>query len=71
VCRLCRDHYDKGNESQTDFAYALVRKGLSDEEIRRRIFAERTNWKNQLGTKQAHYLYRTIQRARNIIENTP
>ena len=73
VCRLCRDHYDRGNESQTDFAYALalVRKGFSDEEIRLRILAERTHWKNHQGTKQAHYLNRTIQRARNIIENTP
>jgi len=61
------------NKSNTDFAYvlALIRKGYLDEEIRLRILAEHTRWDHHHGSKQALYLNRTIQRARNIIENTP
>jgi len=48
----------------------MFRKGYPDEEIRLRILTERTRWDHH-GSKQAYYLNRTIQRARNIIENTP
>jgi hypothetical protein len=70
VCQnIARDHYQKGNESQTDFAYtlALIRKGFSDDQIRSRIQAERSNWDHHQGEyKQMLYLNRTIARARKI-----
>lgn len=70
---LFRDRYQKGNDSETDFAYtlALIRNGFSDHHIRSRILAERSNWKHhQSEKKQTQYLNRTIRRAREIAENT-
>jgi hypothetical protein len=71
VCQnITRDRYQKGNESQTDFAYtlALIRKGFSDEQIRSRILAERSNWNHHQGEyKQRFYLNSTITQARKII----
>lgn len=70
VCQnVARDNYQKGNESQTDFAYtlALIRKGFSDDQIRSRILAERSNWNHhQSEYKQRLYLNRTIAKARKI-----
>jgi hypothetical protein len=78
VCQLSkvisRRDYLRPNESQTDFAYtlALLRRGYSDLEIRKRLLAQRTCWENHQGEKKRTlYLERTIRRAREIIEITP
>lgn len=74
VCQcFARNTYQKGNESETDFAYtlALIRKGLSDDQIRSCILSERINWYNHQGEKrQIQYLNRTIRRAREISRKT-
>ncbi|WP_435051693.1 hypothetical protein [Desulfoferrobacter suflitae] len=69
---ICRKQFDCGDESRTDFAYvlALLRRGLNDIFIRDRILTERTCWDSHLGTKRInHYLTRTIQRAKKIVQN--
>lgn len=70
VCQTCcREDYQKGDDSRTDFAYALslIRKGFSDGHIRSCILAERSNWNHHQGEKrQMDYLNRTIRRARDI-----
>jgi len=76
VCRkksLSRSDYERGNESATDFAYALAlaRRGYSDEEIFDRIMTERSNWMNHEGErKMRSYLARTIGRAGKVVENS-
>ena len=76
VCRpknISRLDYARGDESATDFSYAmaLVRRGYPDHEIRKRILSERTNWKNHQGQRRINqYLDRTINRARAIVERT-
>jgi hypothetical protein len=76
VCRpknISRLDYARGDESATDFSYAmaLVRRGYPDQEIRKRILSERTNWKNHRGQRRINqYLDRTISRARAIVERT-
>ena len=71
VCQsLSRDRYQKENESRTDFSYALalIRKGFSDDQIRSRILAERSNWNHHRNEKkQMLYIDRTIGRARKIL----
>lgn len=71
VCQfLSRDRYQKENESRTDFSYALalIRKGFSDDQIRSRILAERSNWNHHRTVKkQMLYIDRTIGRARKIV----
>jgi len=67
---LTRTNYEKGDESATDFAYALAlcRKGFSQTEISQRIIAERRNWKNHTGPKKIeNYLNRTIMKAFKIV----
>jgi hypothetical protein len=67
---ITRSHYDKGNESATDFAYALAlyRRGFSTDEISHRIIIERENWGNHLGSgKRNKYLHRTLKEAQRII----
>jgi len=67
---LTRSHYDKGDESATDFAYALAlcRKGFTQAEISQRIIDERQNWKNHHGNRrQEVYLNRTIKKAFRIV----
>ncbi len=46
--KLTRSYYEKGDDSATDFAYALAffRRGLTQTEIAHRIIAERQNWSN-------------------------
>jgi hypothetical protein len=64
---ISRSDYVRGDESATDFAYAiaLFRKGYDDRTIRQRILSERSNWKNHTGEKRMwHYLDRTIKRAK-------
>jgi len=74
VCQTpSRYHFDKRDESQTDFAYALslIRRGFSDEHIRSCILAQRVDWKHHQGERrQMDYLGRTIRRARNLAENS-
>jgi len=68
-----RDRYQKGNDSETDFAYtlALIRNGFSDDQIRSRLLAERSNWNHHQGEKkQTLYLNRTIRQARKIAEKS-
>ena len=66
---LTRTYYDKGDESATDFAYALAlcRRGYNQTEISQRIIATRQNWKNHIGPKKMeNYLTRTITKAWKI-----
>jgi hypothetical protein len=77
VCRytkeLCRSDFDRGNESATDFSYALAlaRGNYTENQIRCRILSERTCWKNHQGDrKTSHYLDRTIKRAKAMVAKT-
>jgi hypothetical protein len=76
VCRknnICRSDYDRGNQSATDFSYALAltRGGHGEDEIRSRILSERTNWDNhRAGRRIELYLDRTVRKAKSIIEET-
>ncbi len=76
VCRkksLSRVDYERGNESVTDFAYAvaLARRGYSNDEIKRRLLNERSNWSNHMGLGRIKsYLFRTTDRARQVVENS-
>jgi len=72
VCHINRADYERGDESATDFAYslALARRRVPIEEIKIRLLAERTNWKNHFGNKRKEcYLDRTIAKAINIVES--
>ena len=48
---ISRFNYEKGDESKTDFSYALalVRRNYPQGDIRNRLLTERTNWKNHKG----------------------
>ncbi len=76
VCRQplpSRCHYLRGNESATDFAYAiaLARRGASDQQIRDRIRSERTVWTNHQGESRiSRYLDRTVRRAKAVVQST-
>ncbi len=76
VCRkkeISRMDYMRGNESVTDFAYAvaLARRGYSHDEIKNRLFMERSNWKNHKGPRRIQsYLLRTTVRAIQVVENS-
>jgi len=76
VCRnstVSRLKYERGDESATDFAYAiaLLRKGMDEDSVRIRLIEERLEWKNHAGHRRKDaYLKRTIQRARQIVEST-
>lgn len=68
--KIDRSNYKRGDESVTDFAYALalLRRGLPEQYIRDCIRFERINWKNHSrGKRMEYYLDRTIKRAKNII----
>lgn len=72
VCHLCRSSYYRGNESATDFAYALAlaRRKVPKDEIKNRLIAERTNWENHFGNKRREcYLERTVKKAIRIVRN--
>jgi hypothetical protein len=67
---LTRSYYEKGDESATDFAYALAlyRRGVSQAEISQRISVERKNWNHHTSPKKIEdYLCRTLTKAANII----
>jgi len=76
VCRkksLSRSDYDRGNESVTDFSYAvaLASRGHSNDEIYNRILSERTNWVNHDGPGKMHnYILRTTVRAKQVVNNS-
>jgi len=73
VCQqndINRSQYNRGNESATDFAYALAlaRRGTSPAVIYERIRTERTKWDNHRGHKRQNaYLERTIFKAFKIV----
>ena len=65
-----RSDYERGDESETDFSYALAlaRREHTEDEIRSRILSERTNWDNHRGDGRTElYLDRTIRRVKQII----
>lgn len=67
---IYRKNYEKGNDSVTDFSFALAlaRRGASPEYIENRIRSERENWKNHAGEKRTEaYLKTTIQKIMNIV----
>lgn len=70
---LCRSHYEKGNESVTDFSYALAlaRRGAPAEYIENQIRLERQVWLHHIGDKRINdYLKRTVKKAIEIIKNS-
>lgn len=70
---VARTDFESSDESSTDFTYALAlaRRDYSDEYIKERIVAERTNWKNHPGAKRMNqYLDRTITKARAIVQKS-
>ncbi|MCF6248168.1 MAG: hypothetical protein L3J69_12530 [Desulfobacula sp.] len=72
VCQnnLTRSLYNKGDESATDFAYALAlcRKGYTQTETYQKLLTERENWTNHnTPRKKASYLNRTITKVWGIV----
>ncbi len=70
---ISRLDYDRGDESATDFAYAvaLARRQYSIDEISNRLLTERSNWKNHMGQRRMQgYLARTIRRAFQVTYNS-
>ena len=74
VCQsfpISRGQYERGDESATDFAYAmaLMRRGASDDFVWHALIDERSQWKSHKGkTRQEAYLKRSIRRARRLVE---
>lgn len=70
TAQICRRDYEKGNDSVTDFSYALalVRRGYGEQDIIDRILRERQSWDNHAGAKRRqNYLKRTVKKAIKII----
>ena len=70
---IYREFYQRGNESSTDFAYALAlaRRGYDEHAIKNRILSERSDWKNHKGEKRkSYYLNRTVKRALQIVKSS-
>jgi len=70
---ISRSDYDKGDESKTDFAYAiaLARRNYSKQLIRTCLVQERTNWENHAGCNRKNaYINRTIEYAVAIVQNS-
>ena len=70
---ISRSDYDVGNESRTDFrfAMALLRRGVDPAEVRERLLRERPTWNHHQGTRRDKYLTRTIERARLAVKHCP
>jgi hypothetical protein len=69
---IFRSDYDRGDESATDFAFALALmwRGFGDEEVFDRIRAGREGWTNHEGERRIQsYLLRTVKRAREKFES--
>ena len=67
---ITRSFYNKGNESATDFAYALAlyRRGFTRTEVYNRIIQERQDWANHAcARKRKQYLTRTLLKVEEII----
>jgi len=75
VCQnknISRSNYSRGDESATDFAFALAlfRRKFSERYIKQQILQQRSNWNNHKGNRRINqYLDRTIQKAKLIISN--
>jgi hypothetical protein len=74
VChqQISRSDYERGDESATDFAYALAlfRRGYDIGAVRERILQDRMNWKNHAGqNRMQSYIERTIKRAHRIVRS--
>jgi hypothetical protein len=74
VCHLpiYRSSYERGNESATDFAYALAlfRRGHNPQFVRQCLMKEREDWKNHGGRIRIEkYLDRTIDKASKIVQS--
>lgn len=70
---ISRFHYDRGDESATDFAFALalLRNGYNELSVEQKIRSERSNWENHAGNRKMDlYLRRTITRAKQVIEGS-
>ena len=78
ICQNRYDHirrskYDRGNESVTDFAYALAlaRRNFSKQQIINRLMEERADWTNHKGeSRKKQYLDRTVRKAIHIIRES-
>ena len=76
VCRfnsISRSNYEKGNDSVTDFSYAmaLARRGCCADEIKQRLLTERRNWKNHnTERKRIFYLEKTVRKAIAIVQQS-
>jgi hypothetical protein len=71
--KIHRHHYLCGDESATDFAYAmaLFRRGATEDDVRSRVLEQRSDWTNHAGVKRKEaYLKRTVQRAKLLVEST-
>ncbi|WP_394707313.1 hypothetical protein [uncultured Desulfobacter sp.] len=67
---ITRSLYNRGNESATDFAYALAlyRRGFTRMEVYNCILQERQDWTNHASErKKEQYLTRTLLKAEKII----
>jgi len=67
---ISRFHYEKGNESATDFSYALAlfRKGFAQAEVSQKILDERQDWTHHATlVKREEYLNRTLKKAWQIV----
>ena len=67
---ISRFHYAKGDESATDFSYALAlfRKGFTQAEVLQKILDERQDWTHHATPiKREKYLNRTLNKAWQIV----
>ena len=70
---ISRQDYDRGDESATDFAYALAlaRRKFSAQQIRDSLITERQDWRNHQGKKRMNdYIWRTVAKAVAIVSNS-
>ncbi|BBO86753.1 hypothetical protein DSCO28_73190 (plasmid) [Desulfosarcina ovata subsp. sediminis] len=68
------DAKGKVMESEQDFAYmlALIRRGVPEDEVKRRVLDERADWSNHEGPRRKdHYLTTTYNAAKAIVEASP
>ena len=65
---LARSDYDRGNDSLTDFAYALalLRRGYPEPVIQQRILNERTQWLKHRNPER--YVERTVRKAKACLQ---
>jgi hypothetical protein len=71
--KISRQDYDRGDESATDFAYALAlaRRNFSTQQIKDCLINERHNWQNHQGKKRMNdYICRTVAKAVAIVSNS-